>query len=83
MHSFERDLDGTRCSADEMDEKRAETIAYEYLCRLEETKKWIESCTGDVLPESIHLEEVVIYLFQLFNYLFDLISSIKSKDFRN
>ena len=51
-------LDGTRCSADEMDEKRAGTTAYEYLCRLEETKKWMESCIGEILPESIHLEEV-------------------------
>ena len=41
-----------------MDEKRAGTTAYEYLCRLEETKKWMESCIGEILPESINLEEV-------------------------
>ena len=29
-------------SAEEMDEERKEQIVYEYLCRLEEAKKWIE-----------------------------------------
>ena len=42
-----------------MDEKRQEKIAYEYLCRLEETKKWIETCIRETLPESTELEEAL------------------------
>lgn len=48
-----------RVSADQMDEKRQEKIAYEYLCRLEETKTWIETCIREALPESIALEEAL------------------------
>ena len=51
--------DGMRVSADQMDEKRQEKIAYEYLCRLEETKTWIEMCIREGLPESIELEEAL------------------------
>ena len=42
-----------------MDEKRHEKMAYEYLCHLEETKKWMEMCTGHVLPPSTELEETL------------------------
>lgn len=52
-------LDGIRVSADQMDEKRQEKIAYEYLCHLEETKTWIEMCIREPLPQSIDLEEAL------------------------
>ena len=29
-------------TADEMDEKRKQNMAYEYLCHLEEAKKWVK-----------------------------------------
>lgn len=61
-------LDGLRCTADQMDEKRHEKIAYEYLCHVEEAKKWIEMCTKDVLPDSTELEEGLrngVYLAKL------------------
>ena len=44
-------------SADEMDEERKEQIAYEYLCRLEEAKKWIESILHQELPEVTVFEQ--------------------------
>lgn len=53
------DPDGIRVSADQMDEKRQEKIAYEYLCHLEETKTWIEMCIREPLPQSIDLEEAL------------------------
>ena len=59
-----------RCSADQMDEQRQEKIAYEYLCHLEELKKWIETCIRDELPEPIQLEESLrngVYLARLAN----------------
>lgn len=51
-----------------MDEKRHEQIAYEYLCHLEETKKWIEMCIKETLPDSTELEEGLrngVYLAKL------------------
>ena len=44
-------------SADEMDEERKEQIAYEYLCRLEEAKKWIEVILHQELPEVTVFEQ--------------------------
>lgn len=38
-HSINDSLSLTRVSAEEMDEKRQQNIAYEYLCHLEEAKK--------------------------------------------
>ena len=66
-------VDGVRCSAERMDEQRHEKIAYEYLCHLEETKKWLESCivapgSGEQLPASDQLEEALrngVYLARL------------------
>lgn len=42
-----------------MDEERREHMAYEYLCHLEEARKWIESCIEDELPPSTELEEAL------------------------
>ena len=44
-------------SADEMDEERREQVAYEYLCRLEEAKKWIEGILHQELPEVTIFEQ--------------------------
>uniref|UniRef100_A0A8C1CI31 IQ motif containing GTPase activating protein 2 n=1 Tax=Cyprinus carpio carpio TaxID=630221 RepID=A0A8C1CI31_CYPCA len=59
--SDERDADSflhvcTRLSAEEMDERRRQNIAYEYLCHLEEAKQWIEACVGEQLPPTTELE---------------------------
>ena len=32
-------------------------IAYQYLCHLEEAKKWMERCLGEELPPTTELEE--------------------------
>ena len=44
-------------SADDMDEERREQMAYEYLCRLEEAKKWIEAIVSEELPEVTIFEQ--------------------------
>ena len=41
----------------DMDTERKEGTAYEYLCHLEEAKKWIEDCIKEELPSSTLLEE--------------------------
>ncbi|KAM5129461.1 ras GTPase-activating-like protein IQGAP3 [Mantella aurantiaca] len=46
-----------RLTADEMDEQRRENIAYQYLCHLEEAKRWMESCLNEDLPPPTELEE--------------------------
>ena len=33
-----------RRTADDMDAERRQKIAYEYLCRLDEARAWIEEC---------------------------------------
>uniref|UniRef100_A0A8C1Q4W3 IQ motif containing GTPase activating protein 2 n=1 Tax=Cyprinus carpio TaxID=7962 RepID=A0A8C1Q4W3_CYPCA len=48
--------DVVRLSAEEMDERRRQNIAYEYLCHLEEAKQWIEACVGEQLPPTTELE---------------------------
>lgn len=61
----------SRVSAEEMDEKRQQNIAYEYLCHLEEAKKWIESCIREELPTAAECEENLrngIYLAKLANF---------------
>ncbi|XP_038624437.1 ras GTPase-activating-like protein IQGAP3 [Tachyglossus aculeatus] len=45
-----------RPTADEMDAQRRETVVYQYLCRLEEAKRWLESCLGERLPPALELE---------------------------
>ncbi|XP_063803170.1 ras GTPase-activating-like protein IQGAP3 isoform X2 [Pseudophryne corroboree] len=46
-----------RLTADEMDEQRRQNIAYQYLCHLEEAKRWMESCMNEELPPPSELEE--------------------------
>ena len=61
----------SRYSAEEMDEQRQQNIAYEYLCHLEEAKKWIETCIREELPCTTECEENLrngIYLAKLSNF---------------
>ncbi|XP_029657707.1 ras GTPase-activating-like protein IQGAP1 isoform X1 [Octopus sinensis] len=66
-----RTLDDERLSAEEMDEKRKQNMAYEYLCHLEEAKKWMEACTDEELPTTTELEEGLrngVYLAKLAHF---------------
>ncbi|XP_064104021.1 ras GTPase-activating-like protein IQGAP3 [Macrobrachium nipponense] len=61
---------GMECgiSAQEMDEQRQKNVSYQYLCHLEEAKKWIEACINEELPEAGELEEKLrngVYLAKL------------------
>ncbi len=61
----------SRFSAEEMDEQRQQNIAYEYLCHLEEAKKWIETCIREELPNTTECEENLrngVYLAKLSNF---------------
>uniref|UniRef100_A0A8D0H7B2 IQ motif containing GTPase activating protein 2 n=1 Tax=Sphenodon punctatus TaxID=8508 RepID=A0A8D0H7B2_SPHPU len=61
-------VDDERLSAEEMDERRRQNIAYEYLCHLEEAKRWIEVCLSEELPPTTELEEGLrngVYLAKL------------------
>ncbi|XP_062367708.1 ras GTPase-activating-like protein IQGAP3 isoform X2 [Cinclus cinclus] len=42
-----------------MDEQRRQNVAYQYLCHLEEAKRWMEACLGEELPPSTELEETL------------------------
>uniref|UniRef100_A0A8C8SIM1 IQ motif containing GTPase activating protein 3 n=1 Tax=Pelusios castaneus TaxID=367368 RepID=A0A8C8SIM1_9SAUR len=46
-----------RLTAEEMDEQRRQNVAYQYLCRLEEAKRWMESCLNEELASPTELEE--------------------------
>ncbi|XP_066538517.1 ras GTPase-activating-like protein IQGAP3 isoform X2 [Hoplias malabaricus] len=48
-----------RLTADEMDEQRIQNVAYQYLCRLEEAKRWMEACLNEELPAPTELEEAL------------------------
>ncbi|NXK69641.1 IQGA3 protein, partial [Sylvietta virens] len=48
-----------RLTADEMDEQRRQNVAYQYLCHLEEAKRWMEACLGEELPPPMELEETL------------------------
>ncbi|NWI46259.1 IQGA3 protein, partial [Picathartes gymnocephalus] len=50
---------GERLTADEMDEQRRQNVAYQYLCHLEEAKRWMEACLGEGLPPPTELEETL------------------------
>uniref|UniRef100_A0A4W4EN79 IQ motif containing GTPase activating protein 2 n=1 Tax=Electrophorus electricus TaxID=8005 RepID=A0A4W4EN79_ELEEL len=50
-------VDDERLSAEEMDERRRQNLAYEYLCHLEEAKRWMEACLEEELPSTTDLEE--------------------------
>ncbi|OAD59074.1 Ras GTPase-activating-like protein IQGAP1 [Eufriesea mexicana] len=61
-----------RKSAEEMDEQRHKTLAYEYLCHLEEAKKWMEACLRETLPPTTELEENLrngVYLAKLAHFM--------------
>ncbi|KAJ8263100.1 hypothetical protein COCON_G00155570 [Conger conger] len=61
-------VDDERLSAEEMDERRRQNIAYEYLCHLEEAKQWMEACLEEELPAPTELEEGLrngVYLAKL------------------
>ncbi|KAL4712639.1 hypothetical protein ACJJTC_007936 [Scirpophaga incertulas] len=56
----------------EIDLIRQRTIAYEYLCRLEEAKTWIETCLKERLPQATEFEESLrngVYLAKLGNFI--------------
>ncbi|CDQ67525.1 unnamed protein product [Oncorhynchus mykiss] len=46
-----------RLTAEEMDEQRIQKVAYQYLCRLEEAKRWMEACLHEELPAPTEQEE--------------------------
>ncbi|XP_029050274.2 ras GTPase-activating-like protein IQGAP1 [Osmia bicornis bicornis] len=69
--SQEKGID-VRKSAEEMDEQRQKTLAYEYLCHLEEAKKWMEACLREILPPTTELEENLrngVYLAKLAHFM--------------
>ncbi|KAM9309518.1 ras GTPase-activating-like protein IQGAP3 [Pholidichthys leucotaenia] len=48
-----------RLTAEQMDEQRIQNVAYQYLCRLEEAKRWMEACLVEELPAPTELEEAL------------------------
>uniref|UniRef100_A0A8C7TT59 IQ motif containing GTPase activating protein 1 n=1 Tax=Oncorhynchus mykiss TaxID=8022 RepID=A0A8C7TT59_ONCMY len=74
-------LDGVeRLTAEEMDERRQQNMAYEYLCHLEEAKRWMEACLDEELPPTTELEEGLrngVYLAKLGNFFAPQTVSIK------
>lgn len=61
-----------RKTGQEMDLIRQRTIAYEYLCRLEEAKTWLEACLKEKLPPATEFEESLrngVYLAKLGNFI--------------
>ncbi|NP_001082590.1 IQ motif containing GTPase activating protein 1 L homeolog [Xenopus laevis] len=73
-------LDDERLTAEEMDERRRQNVAYEYLCHLEEAKRWMEACLGEDLPPTTELEEGLrngVYLAKLGNFFSPKVVSLK------
>ncbi|XP_053573714.1 ras GTPase-activating-like protein IQGAP1 [Bombina bombina] len=73
-------LDDERITAEEMDERRRQNVAYEYLCHLEEAKRWMEACLGEDLPPTTELEEGLrngVYLAKLGNFFSPKVVSLK------
>uniref|UniRef100_A0A8C4NU39 IQ motif containing GTPase activating protein 1 n=1 Tax=Dicentrarchus labrax TaxID=13489 RepID=A0A8C4NU39_DICLA len=80
LHNLGENFFGERCSAggirarltaEEMDERRQQNMAYEYLCHLEEAKRWMEACLDEELPPTTELEEGLrngVYLAKLGNF---------------
>uniref|UniRef100_A0A4W3I1I8 IQ motif containing GTPase activating protein 1 n=1 Tax=Callorhinchus milii TaxID=7868 RepID=A0A4W3I1I8_CALMI len=69
-----------RLTAEEMDERRRQNIAYEYLCHLEEAKRWMEACLDEELPPTTELEEGLrngVYLAKLGNFFAPKVVSTK------
>ncbi|XP_077417790.1 ras GTPase-activating-like protein IQGAP2 [Vanacampus margaritifer] len=72
--------DDERLSAEEMDQRRRQNIAYEYLCHLEEAKRWMEACLDEELPTTTELEEGLrngVYLGKLANFFAPKMVTIK------
>ncbi|CAN9513310.1 unnamed protein product [Ophioblennius macclurei] len=72
--------DDERLSAEEMDERRRQNIAYEYLCHLEEAKRWMEACLEEDMPPTTELEEGLrngVYLGKLANFFAPKTVSVK------
>ncbi|XP_068131420.1 LOW QUALITY PROTEIN: ras GTPase-activating-like protein IQGAP1 [Hyperolius riggenbachi] len=73
-------LDDERLTAEEMDERRRQNVAYEYLCHLEEAKRWMEACLMEELPPTTELEEGLrngVYLAKLGNFFSPKVVSLK------
>uniref|UniRef100_A0A8C9NQ34 IQ motif containing GTPase activating protein 1 n=1 Tax=Serinus canaria TaxID=9135 RepID=A0A8C9NQ34_SERCA len=73
-------LDNERLTAEEMDERRRQNVAYEYLCHLEEAKRWMEACLNEELPATTELEEGLrngVYLAKLGNFFSPKVVSVK------
>ncbi|XP_058789628.1 ras GTPase-activating-like protein IQGAP1 isoform X2 [Phymastichus coffea] len=71
VHTNEEVKSGQR-TAEEMDQIRQKTLAYEYLCHLEEAKKWLEACLREKLPPTTELEENLrngVYLAKLGHFI--------------
>uniref|UniRef100_A0A8C0IML9 IQ motif containing GTPase activating protein 1 n=1 Tax=Chelonoidis abingdonii TaxID=106734 RepID=A0A8C0IML9_CHEAB len=69
-----------RMTAEEMDERRHQNVAYEYLCHLEEAKRWMEACLSEDLPPTTELEEGLrngVYLAKLGNFFSPKVVSLK------
>uniref|UniRef100_A0AAR2LNE8 IQ motif containing GTPase activating protein 1 n=1 Tax=Pygocentrus nattereri TaxID=42514 RepID=A0AAR2LNE8_PYGNA len=69
-----------RLTAEEMDERRQQNMAYEYLCHLEEAKRWMEACLNEELPPTTELEEGLrngVYLAKLGNFFAPHVVSVK------
>ncbi|XP_064650547.1 ras GTPase-activating-like protein IQGAP1 isoform X2 [Lineus longissimus] len=69
-----------RMTAEEMDSKRKENVAYEYLCHLEEAKVWIEACINESLPPTTELEEGLtngVFLAKLAHFFAPEVVSLK------
>ncbi|XP_069669169.1 ras GTPase-activating-like protein IQGAP1 isoform X2 [Periplaneta americana] len=65
-------INGIHHTAEEMDEIRQKNMAYEYLCHLEEAKKWLEAVLKEELPPTTELEENLrngVYLAKLGNII--------------
>nr|XP_013809739.1 PREDICTED: ras GTPase-activating-like protein IQGAP1 isoform X2 [Apteryx mantelli mantelli] len=63
-----------------MDERRRQNVAYEYLCHLEEAKRWMEACLNEELPPTTELEEGLrngVYLAKLGNFFSPKVVSVK------
>nr|XP_054596875.1 ras GTPase-activating-like protein IQGAP3 [Nothobranchius furzeri] len=59
MSDFAAQICGERLTAEQMDEQRMQNVAYQYLCRLEEAKRWMEACLEEDLPAPTELEETL------------------------
>ncbi|XP_075773076.1 ras GTPase-activating-like protein IQGAP1 isoform X1 [Pelodiscus sinensis] len=73
-------LDNERLTAEEMDERRRQNVAYEYLCHLEEAKRWMEACLNEDLPPTTELEEGLrngVFLAKLGNFFSPKVVSLK------